>query len=79
MMVKQSRPKEEMSIFDFHEICAWERNRLIFFNGIREIYSEGSHPRRAEYGEKCCRKLAAFKSNFMWSILVLIHDPEEFP
>ena len=50
-----------------------------FFNGIREIYSEGSHPRRAEYGEKWRCKLAAFKSNFMWSILVLIHDPEEFP
>ena len=49
-----------------------------FFNGITEIYSEGSHPRRAEYDEKWRWKVAPLKSNFMWSIFVLRNDSAEF-
>ena len=48
-----------------------------FFNGIREIYSECSHPRRAEYDEKCRWKLTPLKSNFAWSTFVLDSDSLE--
>ena len=49
-----------------------------FFNGITEIYNEGSHPRPAEYDEKCGWKVASLKLNFMWSIFVVRNDSAEF-
>ena len=76
--LNRADPKGRCRIFDFMKFTHGKATIRFFFNGIRDIYTESSHPRRAEYGEKCCRKLAALKSNFMWSILVPIHDAAEF-
>ena len=75
--LNRADPKGRCRIFDFVKFTHGKATIRFFFNGIRDIYSESSHPRRAEYGEKCCRKLAALKSNFVWSTFVLQNDAGE--
>ena len=48
-----------------------------FFNGIREIYSEGSHPRRLECAQMRRWKSGAVKANFVWPTFVLNSDAVE--